>query len=126
MDLTRLRSILFSAAREVGGRVTDIVEPGVTPNFVAVRLELPVGHCWVLRSHAGDVAFAAAIEPALAPLRFVDCPALADALERVGGLQPLGVVRLEEPFAGQAVIADADLRIWKPQRLGDALFNWWD
>jgi hypothetical protein len=88
MDLSAFRKIVHEAARQAGGRVVDIIEPGVTPNFLAARIEIGPAPCYVLCSHANDWAFAEAIEPPLAPLRFIDCPAIAGAMQSLFGLTP--------------------------------------
>jgi len=126
MDLSAFRKIVHEAARQAGGRVVDIIEPGVTPNFLAARIEIGPAPCYVLCSHADDWAFAEAIEPPLAPLRFIDCPAIAVALQSLFGLTPLSQVEMQAPFSARPGLSEHDLRYWKPRTLGDALFNWWD
>lgn len=111
--------------RQAGGQVVDIVEPGVTPNFIAARIEIGPVPCYALCSHAEDWAFAEAIEPALAPLRFIDCPALADAMSQLFGLTPFTRAELLASFTARPGLSESDLRYWKPHTLGDALFNWW-
>jgi len=98
MDLSAFRKIVHAAARQAGGRVVDIIEPGVTPNFLAARIEIGPAPCYVLCSHADDWAFAEAIEPPLAPLRFIDCPAIADALQSLFGLTPFTRAELSKSF----------------------------
>jgi hypothetical protein len=154
MDLSAFRKIIHEAARQAGGRVVDIIEPGITPNFLAAHIEIGPTPCYVLCSHAEDWAFAEAIEPPLAPLRFIDCPAIADALKSLFGLTPFTRAELSShfspppqagegpgvggssstsqpgalnaPFATRRTFSEHDLRYWKPRTLGDALFNWWD
>lgn len=154
MEPAAFKKIVHEAARQAGGRVVDIIEPGVTPNFLAARIEIGPSPCYVLCSHADDWAFAEAIEPPLAPLRFIDCPAIADALQSLFGLTPFTRAELSNHFSpppqtgegqgergcsgvsfsepanaprhGLRTFSESDLRYWKPRTLGDALFNWWD
>lgn len=126
MDLAAFRKIVYAAARQAGGRVIAIIEPGVTPNFIAARIGIGTQCCHVLCSHAGDWAFAENIEPALAPLPFIDCPAFAAAMQLLFGLVPLSRARLQEPFSGRPGLSDSDVRYWQPGTQGEALFNWWD
>ncbi len=126
MALPAFRRIVHAAARQIGARVVDIIEPGVTPNFIAARINVGAQPCYVLCSHAGDWAFAKAIEPALAPLQFIDCPAFAEALQSLFGLLPLTRAELQAPFTGRLGLSDSDVRYWKPGTQGEALFNWWD
>jgi hypothetical protein len=45
MARSAFKQIVYEAARQTGGRVADIVEPGVTPNFIAARIEIGSAHC---------------------------------------------------------------------------------
>ena len=120
------KQIVFEIARQAGGRVVDIIEPGVTPNFIAARFELGPTACYLLRSDADHWAFTKAIEPALTPLAFTDCPALAEAMTRLFGVTPLTHAELNAPFTKRPGLSDSDIQYWKPRTLGEALFNWWD
>lgn len=126
MELAVFKRTVHEAARLAGGRVADIIEPQVTPNFLAARIEIGPAPGYVLCSHADHWAFAEAIEPALAPLRFIDCPAISDALQSLFGLKPFSRAELQAPFSARPGLSESDLRYWKPRTLGDALFNWWD
>lgn len=126
VQLATFKQIVHAAGRMAGGRIVEIIEPGVTPNFLAARIEIGPTSCYVLCSQANNWAFVEAIQPALAPLRFTDCPAFADALQCLFGLSPFTRVALLAPFEKWPSLAECDLRYWKPNTLGDALFNWWD
>lgn len=126
MPQPAFKQIVFEATRQTSGRVAGIIEPGVTPNFVAARIETGTGSCYLLCSHAGDWAFARAIEPALAPLEFIDYPDLAEALASLFGIKPLARAELDAPFTNRPGLSASDIRYWRPRTLGDALFNWWD
>ena len=126
MATSTFRQIVFETVRQAGGRVIDIIEPGVTPNFTAAHIELGPTRCYLLHAGADLWAFAEAIEPALSPLAFTDCPELAEAMTRLFGITPLTRVELNAPFTKLPGLSDSDIRYWKPRTLGDALFNWWD
>ena len=126
VSLSTFRQVVIPAVRDAGGRVGAIIEPGVTPNFIAAQIDVGARQCWILRSHAGDWAFVEAIEPALSPLRFTEFPPVADAMARLSGVVPLTRAELVMAFSGRPGVSDADVRYWKPQTVGDALFNWWD
>ncbi len=126
MELAAFKKTVHEAARQAGGPVADIIEPGVTPNFLAARFEIGPTPCYVLCSHADDWAFAEAIEPPLAPLRFIDYPAIAEAMQSLFGLMPFTRAEMQALFSARPGLSDSDLRYWKPRTLGDALFNWWD
>ena len=126
MDLSTFQKIVHEVARRAGGRVIQITEPEITPNFIAAQINLGNRSCHVLCSHDGEWAFSEAIEPALAPLRFTDCPALAHEMESLFGVTPHPRDALQAPFTSWPGLSDHDIRYWKPRTLGDALFNWWD
>lgn len=126
MDRSAFSKVVHAVVRQAGGRVIAIIEPGVTPNFIAARIEIGVQSCHVLCSHADDWAFAEAIAPPLAPLQFIDCPAFAGAMQSLFGLVPLTRAALLAPFTGRPGLSDSDVRYWQPATQGDALFNWWD
>jgi hypothetical protein len=126
MAPSAFKQIVFEIARQAGGRVADIVEPDITPNFIAARIELGPTRCYLLHADADHWAFTEAIEPALTPLTFTDCPALAEAMTRLFGITPLTRAELNAPFTKLPGLSDSDIRYWKPRTLGDALFNWWD
>ncbi|GLY48645.1 hypothetical protein [Lentzea sp. NBRC 102530] len=107
--------------------MTRWCEPRVTPNFHAAYVEYRDHRptVAVLRTHAGDVAFA--LDHEQQPLEFVDDAALTSVLEEFG----LGVWRtaeLHRPFkaADWPLLDVRDVRYWRPETAGQALFNWWD
>lgn len=57
MTRSTFKQIVFETARAAGGRVAGIIEPNVTPNVIAARIELGLTHCYLLHSHADDWAF---------------------------------------------------------------------
>ena len=124
-----------SAARSVGGRVHEIraAYEEITPNFhqaVLVLRDRPDRVRVVCNAHHPIVAFTAL--PAYdreTRLRFVDCPELAEALSGeysiVSGSDACAAVSAELiAELGEAELIQ--LRYWKPQRIGDVIFNYWD
>src|ERR1043166_2285987 len=62
------------------------------------------------------------------PLGFVDFPDRADALAAMPGFLLLTAAELDGPIdmAKWRPISRHDLRYWRPQTLGESLFNYWD
>jgi hypothetical protein len=125
------RGLCFEAARRVGGDVTQWFDPVVTPNFHAVFVEYrdhrpTVAVLWTSK---GDVALTVSDEPEAGPVEFADDAALMTALRALSlDIRVWGKAELEMPFrADDWPDLDArDVRYWRPQTVGDVLFNWWD
>lgn len=62
------------------------------------------------------------------PLTFVEAPDLVTALSEQVGFEILTAAELARPFDAAAwpELDEADIRYWKPETVGDALFNYWD
>ncbi|KRB06211.1 hypothetical protein [Lysobacter sp. Root690] len=149
LSLAQIRGIVHSVAQRIGVRILTVDEPDTARSFVAVMLEEPQSwgtsrRIYLLYSFDHD-AWAVAT-----PSR------LGSAQERAHGAPPLGWTHLYEPeFLDHEGLTTAmtdfhgiklwsshdltrpvpedfparvpgDLGYWRPQRLGDALFNWWD
>lgn len=128
-------SACHHAARRIGGRVEAVQsarEP-VTRNFheaVLVLRNRPEKVRVVCNAHYPLIAFAsprAGDREVL--LRFIDCPELAEALGAaysILGSSDAGAA-VSEPWVTALGEAErAQLRYWKPQRIGDVIFNHWD
>ena len=120
------------AARAIGGRVAGIEGPGVTPNFHLAEIAHRDGRLSVL-GH-GCVLFAAIAGPRpwrdLRPT-FADDPAVAAAIVAASALRPLAVAELSTPLdqADLSALGPGEHRqiaYWKPDTVGELLFNYWD
>ncbi|MBF6467509.1 hypothetical protein IU427_20305 [Nocardia beijingensis] len=136
-ELRAFRQACYDAARRTGGSVIEFRLPdGVTPNFYQAVIAYGDRHVAVvlLRDSAVlAIAEPRAIDPRESasdsgPLTFHDAPELADALAEQSGLEILTSSQLNGPFdsADWPEIDPDDVRYWKPQTLGEALFNFWD
>lgn len=62
-------------------------------------------------------------------LQFVDCVEIAEKLKALYGINVLSKAELEAEFQllpDLPYMSEKDLKYWKPQTMGEALFNWWD
>ncbi|MFD4676643.1 hypothetical protein ACFWNN_43470 [Lentzea sp. NPDC058450] len=125
--LVAFRALVHEAARRAGGTVTRWCEPDVTPNFCAAYVEYRDHRptVAVLRTHAGDVALTHDHEQM--PLAFTDDAALTSVLAELG-LNVREPAELRQPFraADWPLLDPRDVRYWRPETAGEALFNWWD
>ncbi|GAB2856792.1 hypothetical protein [Lentzea nigeriaca] len=124
------RGLCFEAARRTGGHVARWSVPKVTPNYHEVHLEHADhrGTIVVLWTAEGDVALTASVEP-LPPIEFVDDAALMAVLAELSSdIRVWAKAELEKPFkaADWPDLDPRDVRYWRPERVGDVLFNWWD
>lgn len=128
----RFRTACFEAARRTGAHVDSLVLPGVVRSFEAASITSPTGS--VVALHHTDrpiVAFTGTLPVPGRPVSdFVDPPTYAYVFEACGfevltpaALNtPLGELDLTDPIPAEP----ADLSYWRPDVLGDVLFNWWD
>ncbi|MFI6521346.1 hypothetical protein ACIBF1_37735 [Spirillospora sp. NPDC050679] len=134
VNVREFRKACYTAARRTSGRVVEFrLADGVTPNFhqglIAYRDRTVAVVC------IRDVAILAIAEPRTidgdresGPLTFVDAPALADALAELPGFRTLPLPALNGPFhaANWPHVSADDIKYWRPNNLGEALFNYWD
>lgn len=137
-----IRRIAFPLARRIGARVVAINEPGVTPNFHAVVLDesqfgsqtppaylLYAGEydAWAVASPREGQSEPRDGEFHLYRPRFLDHDAIMAAMAELHGIQLWTSYELSMPVpADFPEPVRGDLNYWRPDRLGDALFNWWD
>lgn len=134
-DLKRFFSCCREAAHELGGRVlrTGHESEGVAASFAKVTLEIPAGELAVLLNrHFPVVGFAAPLaDGEAAPFQFKDCEELADVFRKSGEYDVATQDDLERSFHesdwSQLLPAEiAQVRYWRPRRIGDVVFNFWD
>jgi hypothetical protein len=135
IDLRSFRRHCFAAAHATGGRVIQSTRTsGATDNFATAILELPTGAVVVLVNlHFPILGFARPLRggPPLADPKFVDCPPLASAFESFDVYEVISRSELEEQVRreklGQlAAVELEEIRYWRPARVGDIVFNFWD
>ena len=137
-DVRNFRRACYAAARHTGGKVFEFrLADGVTPNF----------HQGLIAYHDRTVAVACTRDSAVlalaeprtidfvrgtgewGPLTFVDAPELMAALAALlPEYQVLTLSELNGPFDATAWphISPDDIKYWRPDTLGEALFNYWD
>lgn len=129
-DARVFASVCYEAARLVRGRVLEITSPGVTPSF----------HTAVMRCGELSVAvlghmhlpFIATAQVPTGRVAFTDnCDDLEEVLRPSDAFRLLTGSELETPI-GLIDTSDLDraerseIAFWKPETLGELLFNYWD
>ena len=126
IDFARFKHIIYTTCRSLHATPSDWFVPDVTPNFYAVRIATRDAVFFVLCNHQEQWAYSRTFEPMRCTLDFVDQPAFSKTLYDLFGLRPLTTAELMADFCLQPELSVADVRYWKPQTVGDALFHWWD
>lgn len=130
--LKAFSGICYRAAHRTNGSVTSITPAGVTPNFHTAVVTYSRQQIAVLRhSTLPLVALAEPLSTSDVVLNFVDHPTLAAAIADSSDLEVLAADQLHTPLS-QADITDLtrdeqrQVEYWKPETVGDLLFNFWD
>lgn len=124
------RTLCHSLAREAGGKVLETDETLLCKNFYAGTLLLPTGPCCLLRNaYFPYITFSASAD--LSAGAFADTPTFpaSPLLSPYRLLQPgdLSISCTEAGVLSRLCPAElAQIRDWKPQTIGQILFNQWD
>ena len=119
-----------AAARAESGRVEGFEPAGAARNYHRAILRMRHGTIAVLcNGHFPIIAFAEASDDL--PLRFIDAEALAPRFEEVMPCEIVSRSSLEahpdtESLANLGAVERDQIRYWRPQRLGEIIFNFWD
>ena len=119
-----------AAARAESGRVEGFEPAGVGRNYHRAFLRMRHGAIAVLcNAHFPIIAFAEASDDL--PLRFIEAEALAPRIEEVMPCEIASRSSLEahpdaEAVANLNAVEREQIRYWKPRRLGEIIFNFWD
>lgn len=132
-DLGEFRSICFEIAREVGYSVVRASEKSGIANFATVVFDSTDPFIAVLLNHHYPIlGFAKAeTDESSAELNFIDSDVLAAAFKDREKYEILSEHQLKQPISDddylQLGIAERDqLKYWKPQSIGEVIFNYWD
>jgi hypothetical protein len=131
-DLSAFTALCHHAARATNGTVTHVIAAGVTPSFHTINIAHRQHHTAVLR-HATLplLAFAAPRSDGETTLTFLDDHDLAAAITEVSDLQIMTARQLSTPLT-QTDLSDLhpsehnQINYWKPNTVGELLFNFWD
>jgi hypothetical protein len=133
-DLAAFRGHCYSAARALNGRVVsvDASVRAVETNFARAVLEVPTGRVAVLlNAHYPVIAFAEPPVDDKASTHFLDAPDLAKAFCDFGVDKVVCVAQLAAPLPLEQCerLASAEreqIEYWRPQCVGEVVFNFWD
>ncbi|MFG1872456.1 hypothetical protein [Micromonospora arborensis] len=131
-DLKAFTAVCHHAARTIDATVTGVTPAGVTPSFHTIHITHAQHHIAVLRHTVLPiVAFARPRTGGDITISFVDHPDLAATITKLTDAQVLAVNQLRTSLS-QIDLSALDpsehdqISNWKPNTLGELLFNFWD
>ncbi|MGC4749114.1 hypothetical protein ACLQ28_26155 [Micromonospora sp. DT201] len=131
-DLNAFTAVCYHAARTIDATVTGVTPAGITPSFHTIDVTHAQHRIAVLRHTALPiVAFASPRAPGDSNITFIENPGLAAAITNLTDAQVLTLDQLHTPLA-QIDLSALDpgeqdqISYWKPNTLGELLFNFWD
>ncbi|WP_407570490.1 hypothetical protein [Deinococcus altitudinis] len=132
-SLRAFNTVCHAVARQLHGRVVSVTGCGgrVTPNFHVAELRLRSGVYFVLCNAYHPWLAATAEPPTWMEGTFLPSAELSSAAESTSDFSFLQPDQLEQPLTLEALRALGpgelgQLLYWKPKRLGDVIFNFWD
>jgi hypothetical protein len=128
------RSHCYSVARVLNCSVVAVEAPilGVACNFVSGTFKFSRDSVAVLlNAHFPVVAFSEPLMAGTTHLRFIDSPKLADAFQNFGLYEVPDFSELTAPltlanYDDLAADERKQIKYWKPQSVGEVVFNFWD
>lgn len=132
VEPTLFRAVCFAAAREAGGRLSEVA-PATRRTFHSATVTEEHGRRLTVLCHAHLplIAFTEGPVPPGDPVPgFAPVPVWSDPF-RTAGFRLLEADELATPMTRADVTALASTELaeigyHQPERAGDALFNWWD
>jgi len=113
--------------------ILSISERGVTPNFHSALVQCD-GKTLSILGHSiyPILAFAEPVMEGHFSLTFVDCEQIARKVTQAfPGVSVVSIFELNQKFTEQDLtpldeVEREQIRHWKPQTVGEIVFNWWD
>ncbi|MGG2027450.1 hypothetical protein AB1282_17270 [Gottfriedia sp. S16(2024)] len=127
-DGKQFEKLCFSIINQYKGTILNFQEPQVATNFFAMEVNVSNKHSYILlNAHYPFSAFASAVN--FGEINFIDVPQIKEELSPY--YKVLCTKELNEPllFNSSNELNRAELNqiaYWKPERIGEVLFNHWD
>lgn len=130
VDGKQFKQLCFDLAARNGGKVIEFYTPQYQANFYHAQVEV-LGNVFyiLLNEHYPYLTFASLIEPG--NIKFIDKPSLNEQFSPF--YRVIGTVELNVPFH-QTMVKKTELNTaeleqlayWKPETVGQIIFNFWD
>ena len=126
----QFKQLCFDIVSRNGGKVIDFNMPQYPASFYYAQVEILGNRFYILlNEHYPYLAFASAVE--FGNITFIDNPVLYEQFSPF--YQVIGTVELNVPFNQNLVkkteLNSAELEqlaYWKPETVGQIIFNYWD
>lgn len=128
VDGRLFKYLCFKFALHSGGKVIDFHEPRFPVNFYCIQIELGGNRFFILlNEHYPYLAFASEVD--FNNIKFIDQPGIYEHFAPF--YQIFSTDKLNVPFDQSMVetLYDAELEqisYWKPERVGEIIFTYWD
>lgn len=137
VDGRQFRQVCFSITTRFGGKVLDFKEPEYPTNFYKVDVKLYNKQFHILlNEYYPYLGFASVVE--FENIKFIDVPDLSREFSSF--YKVLSVNELHKPLVikqnSEKIIIQNDndlnsaeleqVAFWKPERIGEVIFNYWD
>ncbi|WP_230200279.1 hypothetical protein [Bacillus niameyensis] len=130
VDWRQFKQLCFDVAIRSGGKVIDFKSPRYTENFYYAQVKILDNQFYILlNEHFPYLAFASVVE--FGNIKFIDEPFIYEQFSPF--YQVLKSVELNAPFNQNLVkpteLNNAELEqisYWKPETIGQLIFNYWD
>ncbi|CEG27209.1 hypothetical protein [Bacillus sp. B-jedd] len=128
MDSKQLKTLCFNYVKTNSGKILEVWEPREGTNFfnIEVNIQDRLFHI-LLNEHYPLLAFASDVT--FAQINFIDEPLLSELFSSSYNVlkaedlnNPLFVDQINNLNKAEV----AQIKYWKPQRIGDVIFNFWD
>lgn len=128
MDSKQLKSLCFNYVKTNGGKILEVWEPRECTNFFDIKVSLRDKSFHILlNEHYPLLAFASDVN--FNQINFIDEPSLSELFSsfyNVLKVEELHNPLFEYQYNNLNKAEVAQIKYWKPQRIGDIIFNFWD
>ncbi len=130
VDGKQFKQLCFDIASRNNGKVIDFITPQYPSNFYYAHVEIVGNQFYILlNEHYPYLAFASVVE--FGNVKFINRPVLCEELSffyRVIGKDELNV-HFNQNLLKQTELNSVELEqisYWKPETVGQIIFNYWD
>jgi hypothetical protein len=133
VDFRAFKAVCHEVARRLGGTVVkaESCKGEVTPNFHTALMNLPARSVEVICNQWFPLVACIAPFDGNWELSYLDVPGMANFIEETGTFKMQSRAEMEARVEPAVVSNLAEneitqMRYWRPRRVGDVVFNFWD
>jgi len=126
MDFKQFKQLCFTVMLIEGGKVIEFNEPEYPRNFFETEIEIFNSKLHILlNEHHPYMAFASSVD--FTDIIYLDEPRLSNEFSKY--YKVLSVEELNSPISKESDFSNSEIKqldYWKPKKVGDMIFNFWD